>query len=406
MVLPHVTIHCFPADTAGAGAFERFAADRRLARATVEVVPGGIDVAVNRYGRVGTPNLLVIESTTDADTLLFELDRLAEVCEPTTQVVVIGRVNDIGLYRALKDRQVADYLLSPFDPLALVAVAMRLFTGEDAGTPIGRVFSFIAAKGGVGSSTIAHNVAWSMAQAQRADTLLLDLDIAFGASSIAFNVEAARGSGDALRDVARLDAALLERLMTRRGEHLCLMTAPASLDFFEEPSEATVEKILDVTRRAMPFVVVDLPHHWNQWVRTVLTRSDGVVIVTAPTLASMRNAAHLVEVLKTLRPNDRPPRLILNHLGSARHSELSRRDISETLGLTVDYELEHEPKLFGTADAEGALIAEGAGNRRMREHFAAIAQDLAGRNDRQRAAAPKRGWSLSRLFGGKRAGAG
>jgi pilus assembly protein CpaE len=292
---------------------------------------------------------------------------------------------------------VAEYLLAPVDPQALVATAVRLFRPGDEAARIGRVISFIAAKGGVGSSTVADNVAWCIAENNRADTLLIDLDLGFGAASVAFNLEPSRGIGDALRDVGRLDSALLERLMTRRGKHLCLLPAPAALDVAEEPSERAIETLIDVARRSLPFVVVDLPHHWNGWIRAALASSDAVALVVSPGLAAARNAARMLETLKALRPNDPAPTLILNGAGASRKGELSPRELREALGVEVAHVFESDPALFGAADAAGAPIAERVASGRLRARFDALALELAGRKPAARA---KRGLSfgLGRLF--------
>jgi pilus assembly protein CpaE len=399
LFVPHVSAHCFAASPESAALFERFAADRRMGRATVEVAVGGVAAAIRRYEQEAAPGLVVIEAVESGDALLFEIDRLAEHCDSNTQVVVVGHANDIALFRALMTRGVAEYLLAPVDPPELVAAAVRLFRPGDEAAKIGRVISFIASKGGVGSSTVADNVAWCIADNNRADTLLIDLDLSFGAASVSFNLEPSRGIGDALRDVGRLDSALLERLMTRRGKHLCLLPAPAALDLVEEPSERAIETLIDVARRSLPFVVVDLPHHWNGWIRTTLAASDAVALVVSPGLAAARNAARLLETLKALRPNDPVPTVVLNGVGASRKGELSPRELKEALGVEITHVFDSEPALFGSADAAGAPIAERAATGRLRSRFDALALDLAGRKPAARA---RRGFSLGALLGRQR----
>jgi pilus assembly protein CpaE len=400
--VPHVTTHCFAATAESAALFERFATDRRMSRATVEVVVGGVAAAIRRYEGESTPGLVVIEAVEGGDTLLFEIDRLAEHCDPSTQVVVVGHANDIALFRALMARGVADYLLAPVDPIALVSTALRLFRPGDEAARIGRVVSVIAAKGGVGSSTIADNVAWCLAENNRADTLLIDLDLSFGAASVSFNLEPSRGIADALRDVGRLDSALLERLMTRRGKHLCLLPAPAALDLVEEPSERAIETLLDIARRSLPFVVVDLPHHWNGWIRTTLAASDAVALVVSPGLAAARNAVRLLETLKTLRPNDPTPVVVVNGAGASRKGELSLPELKEALGVKTVHVFDSDPALFGAADAAGAPIVERAASGRLRSRFDALALDLSGRKPAAVRAAGRFDLGLGRLLGRRR----
>src|SRR5205085_9934350 len=95
--------------------------------------------------------------------LLTGLDSLAEVCDAGTRVVVIGRYNDVVLYRELLRRCISDYLISPVSAFDVVRAICGLFSAPDA-KPVGRIIAVIGAKGGVGASTIAHNVAWSIAR--------------------------------------------------------------------------------------------------------------------------------------------------------------------------------------------------------------------------------------------------
>lgn len=147
----------------------------------------------------------------------------------------------------------------------------------------------------------------------------------------------------------------------------------------------------------MPIVVLDLPHHWNHWVRAALLQADAVAVVTSAGLAAMRNASLLVEQLRALRPNDGEPRVVLNQFGAQRRNELDLKDVKATLNLTPGFSFDFDPKLFGAADAKGAMIVETPGGRKLGATFDALAADLTGRTK-----APARtGWSLRSLFSRK-----
>ena len=85
---------------------------------------------------------------------------------------------------------------------------------------IGRIFAFVGAKGGVGSSTIAHNVGWLLSRKLMIDTVITDLDLAFGTAGLNFNQDAAQGIVDALGQPERVDQTLLDRLLAKAGEQL------------------------------------------------------------------------------------------------------------------------------------------------------------------------------------------
>lgn len=391
LLLPRVNVHYFPLaendETARA-----FVADRRMSRTTTEIIPGGLAAAVARYQEGPTPNLLIIEGDGDGEALLGGLDELASYCDPTTHVVVIGKQNDIALYRAIRDRGVEDYLLAPVTPQNLLDIASRIFCPEDGPARIGRVISVIGAKGGVGASTVAQNIAWRLSESSGADVMLIDMDFAFGASAINCNVEAS-GAG-VMAEISRLDNALLDRMLSRKGAHLCLLPAPATLEKHRDPTPAEATTLIDLARRHTPFVVLDLPHVWNDAISTALLNSDAVGVVTTGGLASIRNAAMIMDELRTKRPNDDAPRLILNQHGAWKRAELDQKDIKSTLNLEPDFTIPFDPKLFGTAESQGMLASEVSGGRKVTAVIDGIAKALAGRETHR---AEKRSWLKPRL---------
>jgi pilus assembly protein CpaE len=143
--VPRISIHAFCEFPDTGAALQRAAADRRLSKAHVTVQLGGLQAAVEHYTGQVTPNLLIVETRLQGKTAVDEIDRLAEVCDPTTKVVIVGRVNDVELYRELMRRGVSEYLVAPLNPLHLIEVISGLYLGADS-APIGRVVAFIGAR--------------------------------------------------------------------------------------------------------------------------------------------------------------------------------------------------------------------------------------------------------------------
>src|SRR5215813_5228878 len=186
--VPRISIHAFCEFPDTGAALQRAGADRRLSKAHLNVQLGGLQAAVEHYTGQVTPNLLVVETRLQGETALEELDRLAEVCDPSTKVIVLGRTNDVELYRELMRRGASEYLVAPINPLHMIEVISGLYLDPDA-APIGRVIAFAGVRGGVGSSTIAHNVGWYIAETLQINTTVLDLDLPFGTASLDFNEE-------------------------------------------------------------------------------------------------------------------------------------------------------------------------------------------------------------------------
>ncbi|MGZ5852572.1 MAG: AAA family ATPase, partial [Xanthobacteraceae bacterium] len=330
--VPRISIAAFVEFPDTGAALQRAGSDRRLAKAHVTVQLGGIQGAVDQFHGQVTPNLLIVETRLKGQEALDELDRLAEVCDPSTKVIVVGRVNDVELYRELMRRGASEYLVAPLNPLHLIEVISGLYLDPDA-APIGRIVAFVGARGGVGSSTMAHNVGWCIAEELHINTTIADLDLPFGTTGLDFNDEPGQGIVDALSSPERLDDMLLDRLLVKRGKHLSIFATPASLDRdYDVPADA-FEAVLDAVRQTTPCVIVDLPHIWTPWIKSTLIAADDIVIVATPDLASLRNTKNIVELIRQARPNDSPPKLVINQVGVAKRPEIPAKDFAETIGL-------------------------------------------------------------------------
>src|ERR1700742_3272289 len=184
--VPRISIHAFVEFPDSGAALQRAGADRRLAKAHLTVQLGGIGAAVEHYNGVVTPNLLIVETRLNGQAALDELDRLAHVCDPATKVIVVGRVNDVELYRELMRRGASEYLVAPLSPMHLIEVISGLYLQPGA-APIGRVITVIGARGGAVASTIADNVGWCIAEELHINTAIVDFDLPFGSLGLDFN---------------------------------------------------------------------------------------------------------------------------------------------------------------------------------------------------------------------------
>jgi N-acetylmuramoyl-L-alanine amidase len=247
----------------------------------------------------------------DPQTLLLEVDQLAEVCDAGTKVVVIGAANDILLFRELMRRGVSEYLVAPLQPLQLISAIGGLFA-DPAQPFVGRTIAFVGARGGTGASSVAHNTAFAMSERIGANTVIVDYDLPFGTAGLDFNQDPLSGVADALSQPDRLDPVLLDRMMVRCTDKLSLFAAPATLDVDWDISPEAFEEVTTQIRSTAPFVVLDLPHLWSGWMRRTLIAADEVVIVATPDLASLRNAKNMIDLIRQGRPNDAPPRLVLD----------------------------------------------------------------------------------------------
>lgn len=381
--LPRITLQAFCETPAVAATMQAAVADRRMDKAHARVQMGGPAAAVEAFRAAPTPNIIVLETVSDPATLVGHLDTLSESCDPGTKVVVIGHVNDVQLYRDLIRRGVSEYLIAPLTTLDVLRTLSELYVSPGARN-LGRIIAVMGAKGGVGSSTVAHNVAWAIARNLDASTVIVDLDIAYGTAGLDFNQDPPQGVAEAVFAPERLDANMLDRLLSRCSDNLALLAAPAMLDRTLDLPEDAFEQLFDLLRATAPCVVLDVPHIWSGWVRRVVINADEIVVVAEPELASLRNAKNLIDLARANRPNDSGARLVLNQVGMPKRPEIDAAEFSKALGVEVLTSIPFDAQLFGTAANNGQMIAEVQASGKVAEAFVQIASSLTGRGEAKR----------------------
>jgi pilus assembly protein CpaE len=395
VMVPRIEISVFCDSQQTGQVLQVAAADRRMARAQVNLQLGGIQAAYQVYQSQPTPNVLVVETHAGRDQLMAELTQLAEVCQANTKVMVIGHVNDVLLYRELVKAGISEYLVAPISPVGFIDVIANLYS-DPKSSPLGRIVAFVGAKGGVGSSTLAHNLAWATSQRQNVETIITDLDLAFGTASLNFNQDGSGGILEALNAPERVDATLVERMMTKLGNKLSLLNGPGSVERELNIESHAVEAILTAVRTSAPLIMVDVPNMWAPWIKSTLMNADDIVITATPELPSLRNAKNLLDLLKATRQNDRAPHLIINQVGIPKRPEIAPAEFAKALATTPLAVIPHDPASFGLAQGNGQMLFEVAPKSKVVEILSGIAPLLAGH---QPVAVPKSksGSLLSRL---------
>lgn len=373
--IPHISISVFRETEAFYDVWSRVSDDRRMVSATTAVYEGGLPAAISKYKAEKTPDLLIVETDSDETVLEYEIDCLAEVADPGTQLIVIGHKNDISLYQKLLNMGVSNYLVYPVTVPGVIQSISEIYK-EPGKEKIGKVHAVIGAKGGVGASSVAQSVALELSLTQGADILLVDMDLCFGTASLNLDIEPNQGLIEMIDQAERIDVAMLDRVLIKRGLNLNVLGSNAGLDTSRELDAFAVERMLDVAASHIPQIVLDIPHSWNEWVERCLTAADTVTVVATPELSSLRNATTLMTQLKTLRPNDKPPALVMNQVGMPRRQEISAKEVSSILKINPMVSIPHDPRVFSRAASQGKMVAELGRKKPIAQAFATIAKEL------------------------------
>ena len=378
--LPRISIQAFCVTPDLAAAVQGAAADRRAEKAHLKVQTGGIEAALQAYRDASAPNVIFLEMKEDRTLFLAALEELAQFCEAGTKVVVVGHHNDVILYRELMRRGVSDYLIAPVETIDVLRSISEIFSAPEAAA-IGRTVAVLGSKGGVGSSTIAHNLAWSVSSDLGVQTVLADFDLPFGTAGLDFNQDPGQGVADAVYAQDRLDSNLVDRLMTRCSDHLSLLAAPSTLERAYDFEEGGFDGLIDVLRAAAPSIILDLPHVWTNWSRRLTLGADEIVLVVTPDLANLRNAKNIVDETRRARANDSKPFLVFNGVGMAKRPEISVADFAKAIELEPSAVISFDANLFGTAANNGQMIGEVQAKGKAAETIAELARTVTGRTE-------------------------
>lgn len=355
--LPAISIQAFCDRSETAGVIHEMSRDWRMKRTNMKIFMGGLPAAIEYYHKENTPGLILVESGMRGPELFAQLEQLASVCDEGTQLIMIGAANDIKLYRQLIDQGVSDYLVPPFHPLSMIRSISDLFVDPEKPF-VGRAAAFFGAKGGVGSSTLAHNIAWCLSEQIQQETSLIDLDASWGTTGLDFAYDATEGLEEALAQPDRLDETLLDRIMLRHTSTLSILPASCSLGNRPNMSTEAYEAVVNGVRSISPMTILDMPHFWSDWTSSVLTGADDVVITATPDLANLRNAKNLVDYLKAERPNDSEPILILNKTGISKANEISVKDFGAAVGIDPALVIGFDPESFIEAANDGKMLTD------------------------------------------------
>ena len=329
--------------------------DRRLSRSRMAVQTGGIEAATSYLGVNDTPQLLIVEAAETGDAMFERIEMLAEVCNPNSNVVLIGTENDIGLYRELKSLGISEYFSGKVDTEQIMVAIEDIFS-DNSEASLGQSIAIIGARGGVGTSVLAVNIAHRLGAMLDDDILLIDCDLSFGTLALMCNVEPKQSLADALAQPGRLDATLIERVRLVVDDHLSMVPAPSALSGDYEIDVEAFEAMMRICRGMAGQVVLDIPHLWAPWVQDVLIDAGQLVVVTTPDLPGMRDTKHIKDAAAKRADRDTGFHVIFNKVGMSRKTEISAKDFMAQIEVEPTVSVPWDPILFGNALNNGEML--------------------------------------------------
>ncbi|MBP6986446.1 MAG: P-loop NTPase [Alphaproteobacteria bacterium] len=331
-----------------------------------EAQQANIKSAITYLQHNSSPKLLLVDIT-GSEFPITDMKALADVCEPGVIVIAIGERNDVGVFRDLVKLGVKDYIAKPLNSTLLmqsietqVLGTAAVLANQEGFNYAGKLISFIGAKGGVGSSTLAANCSWALAHAHYKRICLMDLDFHHGSIGQFFNVEINTGLRELLAEPERIDESVMTRAATRVSDYLSLLSAPLSLDdHFDFPKDE-LASFLSIPLNQCHYTVLDFPRYNHKDHFKLMAMSNVIVICCDLTLLSVRESVNLARLLRTSQ--EVQILIVANKVGEHKKGELSPQIFQESISHEIDLIINFDGMMALPSLNEGVPVASEKGS--------------------------------------------
>ncbi|WP_298015387.1 AAA family ATPase [uncultured Castellaniella sp.] len=345
----------FVGDAGSEGELTRFLKTTVLGSTQVE--RGSIETAIQWLKRSGnhSPQRLLVDIS-GITNVLDELDRLANVCEPSVQVYVVGDRNDVGLYRSLLQRGVQDYIVKP---ISAELLRRSLGDGSDAASAVrqvrnGRVVAISGARGGVGVTSVAAHLARELAsEGGRRRVAYVDLNLYDGNGASLLGLAGGNALVEVLGNVNHLDPQYLERTLNTRDNRLYALCAELEYSESFVPDGNALADLLNVLGQHFHYIILDVPESGGALANEAYANASLACIIADQTVHSART---LIRLMRHIQGRNRPPttHIVLNQSRAPARGAVHTRDFTSALEWPVAVSIPF--------DAQAPLMTENLGD--------------------------------------------
>jgi pilus assembly protein CpaE len=358
---------------------------------------GGSNEAMQYLTESPIPRVLIVDIGDSSSPLTAMLSLTAAFTEDT-HLVGIGTMNDINLYREMIGAGISDYLVKPITEKALMAVLQQIEEPDDEiEAPVIdpdaiQKIVVVGSRGGCGASTVAVNLAWSMAEAKQKRTALVDLDLEFGTVALSLDLEPTRGLREALENPTRIDSLFISSATAKLTERLSVMATEETVGHEILFDPAATDALFDALGREHDCIVVDLPRSSVGLRRGVFEAATQVVLVTELTLPGLRDSIRILTGIDDASPGT-AVKVIANRTGGPTQG-MQLGDFQKALGRKVDFNIAEDQKAFNLASNTGKPLVQVDGRGKAGKVLTSVADTLDGGQSKTPGADKKtwRGW--------------
>ena len=272
---------------------------------------------------------------------------------------------------------IQEFLVSPPDQKDLAAAVDRLMRRTQTAAENGDVIAVYSSKGGLGVSTVAANLAYGFAKNHPgARPALADLVIGAGDVRVLLNLDPPYDLGDLVAKIDRVDADLLNSLLTPTRGGVWVLPAPDAPEADEQVDANTITTVIQHLRSNFLFTVLDCEHQLNDRTLAALDAADRLVLMTHLSVAALRSTQRTVNLCRRLGYPNEKICIVVNRFQSG--EVLSPADAEDVLKAEIFFKLPNDYRVASGALTNGLPVAEFEPGSKLAWAYTQLAAKLGG----------------------------
>ncbi|HND51390.1 MAG TPA: AAA family ATPase [Pirellulaceae bacterium] len=314
------------------------------------------------------------------------------------RVLAVGNAGDGQLILQVMRAGVRDFLPRPLQLPELNDALQRLqfeLHGPNEGAQAGcNVIAVAGATGGVGTTSIAVNLASILARAPSRNVVLMDLDLALGDADVLLDAVPEYTLADLAQNVGRLDLSLLKRSLTKHRSGLYLLPRPVRLQEMSLIQPTDAQRVISLLKASFSHLIIDLSKSYSPLDMVALQAANHILLVTQLDLPSLRNVVRLLMSFDGMEGVKEKVKIVMNRVG-LEHQHIGLKKARETMGRDVFWQLPNDYPVVVEVRNNGVPLLEQAPHAPITKSIVDLAEALCGAAPEEPArpvATPRAGW--------------
>ncbi len=325
-----------------------------------------------------TPDVAIVDIDDDETTALELIEKLSRTYPSCGVIVVSSRTDGQLILKAMRSGA-REFLNSPVQIEELVGALDRVSASSDGATrsKSGSVISVAGASGGVGTTSIAINIACALAQNPDRSVVLVDLDLALGDADVFLEMIPDYTLLDVAQNISRLDLALLRKSLTKHESGVYVLPRPIQIEDGGSISAENFTKVLGLLKASFSHLVIDLSKSYNRLDVAALQSSDHIVLLTQLDLPCLRNVVRLLSSLELYDGVQDKVKIVVNRTGLDK-SQISSSKAEETIDREIYWRIPNNYSVVSECRNNGKPLIRSAPKAAITQSICELAEKLAG----------------------------